>query len=85
MRSVGLQGKIIVLLICLSIVPLTVAGHLLTAYSKDELTETTREGLTNLVEERAAYYGQTFYAFKEDARGVSTYVSSVWNASHPPQ
>jgi len=83
MRSVGLQGKIIVLLICLSIVPLTVAGHLLTAYSMDELTETTREGLTNLVEERAAYYGQTFCAFKEDARGVSTYVSSVWNASHP--
>ncbi len=83
MTSVGLQGKIIALLIVLSVIPLTLAGHLLTDYSIDALTDATQEGVTDVVDAKATHYGRTFHAFKQDVEAVSGYIPAVWNASHP--
>ncbi len=82
MKELGLEGKIITLLVVLSVIPIATGGYILTEQSMHELNHRATESLIDMVRGKATLYGEEFSAFKSDAGSMATYISSTWNRSY---
>jgi len=82
MRGVGIEIKATAIFVLLSVIPLSAGGYILTEQSINELNDKAIEGLTDVVRGKAILYSEELINFKEDAEGLSEYISAIWNSSY---
>ncbi|KAA0003669.1 MAG: hypothetical protein FE048_01040, partial [Thermoplasmata archaeon] len=78
MKGLSVKGKVMLLLILFSIIPVTGVGYLLTEKYMKELEDKSMEGLLEIVKGKSESYGKEFSEFKTSAESLALYIADVW-------
>lgn len=78
MRVLNLKGKLVLLLILFSIIPVTGMGYLLTERYMEELEDKSMESLLEIVRGKSDSYGKEFSEFKTSSESLASYIAGVW-------
>jgi len=81
MKGLSLKGKLMLLLILFSIIPVTGMGYLLTERYMEELEDKSMESLLDIVKSKSDLYGKEFLEFKTSAESLASYIANVWGSN----
>ncbi len=81
MKGLSLKGRLMLILILFSIIPVTGMGYLLTERYMEELEDKSMESLLDIVKGKSDLYGKEFLEFKTSAESLASYIANVWGSN----